>query len=107
MNGIVFCFSKFFSRLFRTVGLTLPLLWFSCPEPDSPEEGDRELPLSEVELNARLSGLFGDMRVLDDPLGGTVFERLADRKDSFTLDGKGFASGDGVCTEAPDTTFVG
>jgi hypothetical protein len=34
LNAMVFCFSK----LFRTVGLILPLLVFSCPEPDPPEE---------------------------------------------------------------------
>jgi hypothetical protein len=46
-----------------------------------------------------LRGLFGDIRVLDVGRGVTVFGRLADLNDNFTLDGKGLASGDGVCVD--------
>jgi hypothetical protein len=65
------------------------------------------LPLSDVELNARLSGLFGDIRVLDVARGVTVFERCADRNDNFTLEGKGLARGDGVCVGVPAKIVVG
>jgi hypothetical protein len=102
-KGKIFCFSK----LFRTVGLMLPLLLFSCPILDSDEELGWELPLSDVELNARLSGLFGDIRVLDVARGVTVFERCADRSDNFTLEGKGLARGDGVCVGVPVKTVGG
>lgn len=96
-KGRTLCFSK----LLRTVGLILPLLLFSCPVLDWDEELDWELPLSEVELKARLSGLFGDIRVLDVARGVVFFERFADRSESLTPDGKGFTRGDELCTGVP------
>lgn len=57
--------------------------------------------MSELEVRARLSGLFGDERVFDVGRGVAVFDRLADLSDNFTLEGgNGLANGDGVCVGA-------
>jgi hypothetical protein len=43
-------------------------------------------------VETRFNGLLGEVRVLP----GEFFARLADRSDSFTLGGNGFANGDGA-----------
>lgn len=82
------------SKLFRSAGLLL--LLFSCPPTGLAEEGGGAFPLSDVWLNTRFMGLFGEVRVREEGLAGAVFERDKERSASFALGGNGTASGDGV-----------
>lgn len=56
-----------------------------------------ELPQSDAWLKARLIGLLGDVRVLDEARGVALLDLVADLRESFTLGGNGLARGEGVC----------
>jgi len=59
-----------------------------------------EFARSYDSLKTRFNGLLGEVRVFVAVVG-EFFARLADRSDSFTLGGNGFASGDGPCVGVP------
>lgn len=82
------------SKLFRPVGLVLPL--FSWPLADPADELGNALPLSDVWLKARFIGLFGEVRVRELGRVVEVLDRAEERNANFALGGKGTARGDGV-----------
>ena len=89
------------SKLLRSAGLLLLLLFSWPPAVQVVKTGGAVFPLSGPWLRARFIGLLGDVLRVIVGRTGAVFDRPEERSASFALGGKGTARGDGVLGGLP------
>lgn len=101
ISGLSVFFSRFCAAIFfDSVGLVFSHFFISYSSRSVTPSGICKLSrLLDSPVETRLSGLLGEVRTLD--VVGEFFARFADRSDSFTLGGKGFASGEGAWVGVP------
>jgi hypothetical protein len=88
------------SVFFGSVGLVFSHFFISYSSRSVTPSGVCELRrLFDSLVETRFSGLLGEVRTLE--VVGEFFARFADRSESFTLGGKGFARGEGACVGVP------